>query len=143
MALALVNDGLRWHMRAFDRKSQEFRDFVLTRVRHSQFIGDNRVHSHEQSSADIQWNRIVELDLVAHPQQTYPEIIEVDYAMTEGVLHLKLRAAVAGYALRQWLVDCSADHRLTGQEYRLWLKNPLALYGVSSAALAPGYKVPD
>ncbi|MBK8816564.1 MAG: WYL domain-containing protein [Methylococcaceae bacterium] len=29
---ALVNDGLRWHVRAYDRKSKEFRDFVLTRM---------------------------------------------------------------------------------------------------------------
>ena len=28
---ALVDTGLRWHVRAFDRKSGEFRDFVVTR----------------------------------------------------------------------------------------------------------------
>jgi len=140
---ALVNDGLRWHVRAFDRKSKEFRDFVFTRVRKSQFIEDSTIQSDELPSADIQWNRIVELDLVPHPNQEYPEIIECDYGMTNGVLHLKLRAAVAGYVLRQWIVDCSADHKLKGKEYRLWLKNHLALYGVSTALLAPGYEVPD
>lgn len=140
---ALVNDGLRWHVRAFDRKSKEFRDFVFTRVRKSQFIEDCTVQNDEQPSADIQWNRIVELDLVPHPNQQHPDIIESDYGMTSGVLHLKLRAAVAGYVLRQWIVDCSADHKLKGKEYRLWLKNHLALYGVSTALLAPGYEVPD
>lgn len=140
---ALVNDGLRWHVRAFDRKSKEFRDFVFTRVRKSQFIEDSTIQSDELPSADIQWNRIVELDLVPHPNQEHPEIIESDYGMTSGVLHLKLRAAVAGYVLRQWIVDCSADHKLKGKEYRLWLKNHLALYGVSTALLAPGYEVPD
>ena len=29
---AIVDNGLRWHVRAFDRKSQSFRDFVLTRI---------------------------------------------------------------------------------------------------------------
>ncbi|MXD28276.1 WYL domain-containing protein, partial [Escherichia coli] len=29
---ALVDTGLRWHARAFDRKSGEFRDFVVTRI---------------------------------------------------------------------------------------------------------------
>ena len=29
---ALVDTGLRWHVRAFDRKSGEFRDFVVTRI---------------------------------------------------------------------------------------------------------------
>ncbi|MBK8816565.1 MAG: hypothetical protein IPN42_14165 [Methylococcaceae bacterium] len=95
---------------------------------------------HELSSADIQWNRIVEVDLIPHPNQDYPEIIEGDYGMTAGVLHLKLRAAIAGYVLRQLIVDCSSKHSLTGNEYRLWLRNPLALYGVSSAILAPGYE---
>src|SRR5690606_3260812 len=29
---ALLATGLRWHVRAFDRKTQEFRDFVVTRI---------------------------------------------------------------------------------------------------------------
>ncbi|MGB9671003.1 MAG: hypothetical protein ACPLXR_07630, partial [Halothiobacillaceae bacterium] len=41
--------------------------------------------------------------------------------------------------LRKWSVDCSADHSLRGPEYRLWLKDHLALYGVKNAVLAPGY----
>ncbi len=28
---SIVDNGLRWHVRAFDRKSQQFRDFVLTK----------------------------------------------------------------------------------------------------------------
>jgi WYL domain len=139
---ALVNDGLRWHVRAFDRKSQEFRDFVLTRMDATSAIEGNEIAKHEMSAADIQWNRIVEMDLVPHPDQKYPEIIESDYGMTGGVLHIKVRAAVAGYILRQWIVDCSPNHSLKGQEYRLWLKNHLALYGVKSALFAPGYENP-
>jgi len=115
---ALVNDGLRWHVRAYDRKRSKFLDFVITRIPRSQLIEDGQVLPHEQPSADIQWNRIVELDLVPHPNQEYPEIIENDYGMTDGVLHLKMRAAVAGYVLRQWIVDCSSGHSLQGNEYR-------------------------
>jgi len=140
---ALVNDGLRWHTRAFDRKSKEFRDFVITRIETAMVIEDNPIQTHELSSADIQWNRIVELDLVPHPNQKHPEIIEGDYGMTNGVLHIKVRAAIAGYTLRQWLVDCSSKHTLKGNEYRLWLKNHLALYDVASALFAPGYEVPN
>ena len=29
----LVDNGLRWHVRAFDRKHDQFRDFVLTRIK--------------------------------------------------------------------------------------------------------------
>jgi hypothetical protein len=45
--------------------------------------------------------------------------------------------------LRQWSVDCSPDHSLRGYEFRLWLKDYLALYGVKNAVLAPGYRSPD
>jgi hypothetical protein len=64
----------------------------------------------------------------------------MDYAMTDGVLKVRVRAALASYLLRQWLVDCSHDHALTNTEYRLWLRNAPILYGVSNAHLAPGYK---
>lgn len=140
---ALVNDGLRWHVRTFDRKSKEFRDFVLTRMIEASVIDDQPIQQHEMSSADIQWNRIVELDLVPHPSQEYPEVVEGDFGMTDGVLHIKIRAAIAGYVLRHWIVDCTPEHSLVGKEYRLWLKNHLALYGVSNAKLAPGYTVPS
>lgn len=136
---ALVNDGLRWHVRAFDRKSQEFRDFVLTRMADTAVLEDSPVQKHELPSADNQWNRIVELDLVPHPNLEHPKVVEGDFGMVDGVLHIKIRAAVAGYVLRQWIVDCSPEHSLAGKEYRLWLKNHLALYGVSSAMFAPGY----
>lgn len=137
---ALVNDGLRWHVRAYDRKSNEFRDFVLTRMEDVSVMPESVLLKHERLPADIQWNRIVELDLIPHPNQDHPEIIAGDYGMSAGVLHLKLRAATAGYVLRQLIVDCSPEHRLKGKEYRLWLRNHLALYGVSSAVLAPGYE---
>jgi hypothetical protein len=101
------------------------------------------VSPHERSDQDIQWTRIVELDLVPHPDQPRPEITEMDYAMRDGVLHMKLRAATAGYILRKWSVDCSPAHSLRGPEYRLWLKDQLALYGVRNAVLAPGYAAPE
>jgi hypothetical protein len=140
---ALVNDGLRWHVRAFDRKSQDFRDFVFTRMEATSIVEGNPIQKHERSSADNQWSRIVELDLVPHPGRDHPEIIERDYGMIAGVLHIKARAAIAGYLLRQWIVDCSVDHSLNGPEYRLWLRDPLTLYGVNNALLAPGYFPPS
>ena len=140
---ALIDNGLRWHVRAFDRKSQEFRDFVLTRIRKPRVLQSERPEAHEISDQDIQWTRIVELELVPHPDQPRPEITEMDYSMQGGVLRMKLRAATAGYILRKWSVDCSPDHSLRGHEYRLWLRDHLAIYGVRNAVLAPGYRSPD
>lgn len=136
---ALLDTGLRWHVRAFDRKSQTFRDFVLTRIsKPTPKLGDEAAR-HELPDQDVQWTRIVELDLVPHPDQPHPEVTHMDYDMPDGVLRLKLRAALAGYALRKWSVDCSPGHSLRGPEYRLWLTDHLALYGVDTAVLAPGY----
>lgn len=139
---ALIDNGLRWHVRGYDRKTQEFRDFVLTRLQQPRLMKSSPVAPHEKSDQDIQWTRIVELELVPHPDQLRPEITEMDYGMQGGVLNIKLRAATAGYTLRQWSVDCSPDHSLRGHEFRLWLKDPLALYGVKNALLAPGYREP-
>lgn len=140
---ALIDDGLRWHVRAFDRMSQEFRDFVISRIKCPVMLKGQPVAPHETSAQDIQWTRIVELELVPHPDQPRPEITEMDYGMRDGALQMKLRAATAGYILRKWSVDCSPDHSLRSLEYRLWLRDPLALYGVKNAQLAPGYRVPD
>jgi len=138
---ALANNGLRWHVRAFDRKRSQFIDFVLTRVEASELLSGSQVEEGEDASCDIQWSRIVELELVPHPKEKHHEIVAMDYGMPgDRVLKTRVRAALAGYFLRQWSVDCSADHSLEGPEIRLWLRNPLALYGVDSASLAPGYQ---
>jgi predicted DNA-binding transcriptional regulator YafY len=140
---ALIDNGLRWHVRAFDRRNEDFRDFVITRMKCPVILIDNDILPREKSDQDIQWTRIVELDLVPHPDQPHSEIAEMDYGMTDGKLKVKLRAATAGYILRKWSVDCSADHCLHGPEFRLWLKDHLALYGVKNAILAPGYSPLD
>ena len=138
---ALVDTGLRWHVRAFDRKRSEFRDFVVTRIQAPQLL-EEEIRSTERPENDNQWTRIVELELVPHPRLAYPEIIQMDYAMQGGSILIQVRAAVAGYMLQRWRVDSSPDHCLKGSEYRLWLKDHLALYGVKNALLAPGYKDP-
>lgn len=94
----------------------------------------------EQAERDIQWSNIVTLELVPHPDQPRPEIVARDFGMTDGHLLLNVRAAIAGYVLRQWSVDCSPDHSLDPTLYRLWLRDPLVLYGVQNAVLAPGYR---
>ncbi|MDM0012465.1 WYL domain-containing protein [Variovorax sp. J22P168] len=139
---ALVDSGVRWHVRAFDRKSAEFRDFVLTRIESPRLLEDDEVAPTETAEHDVQWSRIVELDLVPHPSHPRPEVIRRDYDMADGVLRIRVRAANAGYMLRRWNVDCSPGHRLRGPEYALALADPLVLYGAANALLAPGYRPP-
>lgn len=137
---ALANNGLRWHVRAFDRRRQQFIDLVLTRIHEVREIRQSTIAEHELPEHDLEWGRVLELEIVAHPKEEHPEIVAMDYKMKDGVLRVRVRAALASYLLRQWIVDCSPDHSLTGTEYRLWLRNTPILYGIANAHLAPGHK---
>jgi len=137
---ALANNGLRWHVRAFDRRRNHFVDFVLTRIHAAKEIHSGRIEENEAPEHDLEWGRILELELVPHPKEHRPEIVAMDHNMKDGVMRVRVRAALASYLLRQWIVDCSPGHSLTGPEYRLWLRNTPILYGIANAHLAPGYQ---
>lgn len=140
---ALGDSGLRWHVRAFDRRCGEFRDFALGRIDAARII-PGAVADHERPDQDIQWNRITELELVPHPANVkHPDTIEAEYCMNAGVLKVPARAAMVGYLLRRWNVDCTEDHSLRGGEYQLWLRNRPALYGVTNLVIAPGFGTTD
>lgn len=140
---AIADSGLRWHVRGFDRRSGEFRDFVLGRLEDARIL-PGEVGDYEMPDQDIQWNRITELELVPHPANVqHPDTVEAEYAMEGGVLKVRARAAMAGYLLRRWNVDCTEDHSLKGGEYHLWLRNRQTLYGVANLMLAPGYGEPS
>ncbi|MBD8614953.1 WYL domain-containing protein [Pseudomonas sp. CFBP 13719] len=137
---ALVNNGLRWHVRAYDRKARQFRDFVLTRILCPQVLTREKMEPYEQSHLDAAWSNSVELKLVPHPDRPRPEVTRLDYGMSEGPMTVTLRWAEVGYTLRQWNVDCSADHHMKGVENRLWLANHEVLDAIPNALLAPGFK---
>ncbi len=96
---ALVDAGLRWHVRAFDRKSGEFRDLVITRIEAPTSF-DEEPKANERPDNDIQRARIVELDFVPHPRLSHPEIIRMNCGMTDDSIRARVRAAVAGYMLK-------------------------------------------
>lgn len=137
--IALVDNGVRWHARAFDRDKQEFRDYVLTRMANPFVLEDSPATKDETVEQDAQWSRVINLELVPHPDHPRPELVKMDYGMTDGVFSLKVRAANAGYMLQRWSVDCSPNHELSPREFPLWLPDPFALYGANNARLAPGY----
>ncbi|WP_375186020.1 WYL domain-containing protein [Pseudoalteromonas sp.] len=138
---SIVDNGLRWHLRAFDRQTKSFRDFVLTRI--------TKVTIQAQTSApeedkfkDHQWMRMVPLQIVPHPKNVeHPTAIKLDFGMENGVLEISVRAAMAGYLLRRWNVDCSKSGSLSGPEYQLFLRNTQTLYGAENLAIAPGYEI--
>jgi hypothetical protein len=134
---SIINNGHRWHVRAYDRKSNRFRDFVATRFT---FVDELQgpVHVHEASPYDQQWQQIVKIVLVPHPKIMQSKAIEMDYNMSDGMLSMQLRAAVAAYVLRQWQVDCSANQTEHHQGCQLSLANPEVLELIENISLALG-----
>lgn len=138
----IIDNGLRWHVRAYDRKTKSFRDFVLTRIS-KVTIKDTKPETHEAKIEDHQWMRMMPLELVPHPNNIeHPTAIALDYGMNNGVLEINIRTAMAGYLLRRWNVDCTEDASLQGGEYQLWLRNRQTLYGADNLLIAPGYTTP-
>ncbi len=140
----LVDNGLRWHVRAFDRKEVRFSDFVINRISRPKIL-KQQIFKNETREADNQWNRIVEMHIVPHPRLKHPETIKMEYGMQETkdgfMIKVEVRAAVAGYVLRRWNVDCSDTHSLDSPEIHLWLQNHQSLYGVENLSIAPGYQL--
>jgi hypothetical protein len=135
---AIVNSGLRWHVRAFDRKTLEFRDFVLARILNADLTKET-LNENESKDNDDFWNKTITLELTPHPSNIKEkESIKLDYQMTNGSLKITLRKAVAGYLLRHWNVDCTENHELDGKHFQLWLKNKKSIDGISEIILAPG-----
>ena len=133
----LVNNGRRWHVRAFDRRSQSFRDFVLTRFTRVQPLAQPTAE-YEQATHDMSWQHILPLTLMPHPKLPYPEAIALDYGMQQERLNLEVREALLGYVMQQWLVDCSADYRLNPAQYPLALADHQQLNAITNKALLPG-----
>tara|TARA_B100000519_G_C14251080_1_gene442448 strand:- start:481 stop:1380 length:900 start_codon:yes stop_codon:yes gene_type:complete len=135
---SIVDNGQRWHVRAYDRKSKSFRDFVLSRM--SKVTVKTSPHPHEEVSHDTAWQHKISLEIIPHPKNIkHPTAIELDYGMQNGVLSIDVRRAMAGYLLRRWNVDCTKHASLRTGEYQLWLKNHEVLANIDNLAIAPGY----
>lgn len=142
--LAIFDNGFHWYFRAYDVIKKGYRSYALTRVEPTSLAIDktyNEDAAKKIARADFQWNRMVTLELVPHPNKKnveYPETIEHDFSMKNGCLVIQARAAVVGYWLHHWNVDCTEDHSLEGFNYQLWLRNHQTLYDVESREIAPG-----
>ena len=117
--MALVNDGLRWHVRCFDHEKDGFRDFGLTRFSSIEESGQSNI----DFSEDRDWTTEIALRLIPHPKALHPETTCADYDMQDGVKTVKLRACLVGYFLRHWHVDYSPDASGNPRAQQLYLAN--------------------
>ncbi|TGD75171.1 WYL domain-containing protein [Mangrovimicrobium sediminis] len=100
----LVFTGLRWHVRAWCEKNQEYRDFVLSRFRDVPEIMDPSPHGVE---GDSDWTTRVEIRIEPHPglSPAQREVVECDYGMRDGALAIETRARLVPYALKLLHID--------------------------------------
>lgn len=92
---ALVNDGFRWHVRAYCHKRKEYRDFNLSRIIK---CGEFRFNSINHSN-DLLWHNFVVFKLAPHPKlnDNQKRCIEHEYGMIDGVCDFKVRGAFVFY----------------------------------------------
>ena len=119
---SLVNTGLRWHLRAYNEESYDFRDFVLSRFRDARML-DQAAESSAQYDED--WSEMITLQLAPHPglSPTQRASLLVDYQHRDGVIEVRIRRALIGYLLQRLSVDTSTDHGMNPAAHQLILLN--------------------
>ena len=134
--VAFADNWLRWHLRAYDRNREKYVDFVFSRIQQVDPLEGDTIQDHEHPNNDRQWHSYIDLEIKAHPHN----LADVESFATGADSHsVKIRAAMAGYFLQLWNVDCSPDASLRGKEYQYVLANMAEVAKVADLALAPGY----
>jgi|SRR5690554_206241 len=101
---ALIQTGLRWHLRAWCEDKKQFRDFVLSRFRGEATLSGPATHTAAQ---DAVWNTQITLTFAPDPRlnKAQREVIEVDYQMQNGQLNIQTRACLAQYLLQEMRIN--------------------------------------
>ncbi|WP_449550608.1 WYL domain-containing protein [Lelliottia amnigena] len=119
---SLFDDGLKVYIRAYDSKYSKFINFSPSRITNASLL-DTSAAVGECLEDDLEWNSLLDLELVPHPKIKYKDTIEYEYKMIRGSLNIRVREATAGFYLRAWNVDCSFDAELDPEVYHLHLNN--------------------
>lgn len=119
---ALVDTGLRWHVRAYSEATYDFRDFVLSRFVEAECLDEPAESSAEH---DEDWVEIVSLQLGPHAglDDKKRESLLLDYGTSGEVIEVNVRRALIGYVLQRLSVDTTQDHSMNPQAYQLMLLN--------------------
>lgn len=142
---ALAFDGHRWHARAWCCESEDFRDFVLTRIDE---LGDFEPVTFDASD-DIEWETMVTLRLVPHRglNDEQSKAIQKDYGMVDGCRSVEMRASLAYYFLKRMNLDLPSSDELKPERVQLQLENldevqkTIALTKVKTAELVASRKL--
>ena len=131
---ALVDTGIRWHIRAYSEETYDFRDFVLSRISQAECL-DQAAESNVQYDDD--WVEMVSLHLGPHAKldaQKRASLL-LDYAADGESIKVNVRRALIGYVLQRLSVDTTQDHSLNPDAHQLMLLNRDEIEAFSAWAL--------
>jgi len=119
---SLINNGLRWHIRAYNEQSFDFRDFVLSRIVAATCLDED---AESNQAYDDDWMETVTLELTPHTQlsEQKRQNLLIDYGVENNIIEVEVRRALLGYVLQRLSVDTTLDHSLNPNAYQLILVN--------------------
>jgi len=96
----IVNDGFRWHVRAYCEHRKQYRDFVLSRFRNEPDLLDR---SDFGRNHDADWNESTVLEIIPNPylSEAQQQIIAEDYGMKNKSMIIKARNALVKYLVQR------------------------------------------
>ena len=107
---SIVQAGRRWHVRAYCREVEDFRDFALGRITQATLFENE---SQDKGAADdADWNTIVKIRLEPHPKlsQAQAEVICLEsFNGTSGLVE-SCRAALLSYFVQDIRAAVDVDH---------------------------------
>ncbi|WP_210448831.1 helix-turn-helix transcriptional regulator [Vibrio crassostreae] len=100
----LVCTPLRWHVRAYCEHSEDYRDFVLSRIRGVPALETKKIKGKEQ---DELWNTHLSIKLIPDSRLTEAQgkVIAHDFGMEKGTLVIPTNAALVRYVLDAYNID--------------------------------------
>jgi predicted DNA-binding transcriptional regulator YafY len=116
----VVYSGFRWHVRAYCHKRSEFRDFILSRIEQTPELADN---PSPEPTEDQLWVEKISLSIVPNPKLSGAQkaLVEKDFGMTDGMLHITVRKALAHYTLQRYQAAITDEEMANSSQYHVQL----------------------
>lgn len=119
---ALINTGLRWHVRAYNAETFDFRDFVLSRISEASMLD---IEAESSPEFDDSWVEMITVQLTPHPKlsKRKRKSLLLDYDAKDEIIELTVRGSLLGYLLQRLSVDTSEDFSMNPNAYQLVIVN--------------------
>lgn len=96
---AIVRAGRRWHVRAWCVEREEYRDFVIGRIRSASMSASSKIGARAE---DVEWNTKLQLVVAAHPMLSPDQarLIRDEYFSGAVSRRLTVRCCLLSYVIQ-------------------------------------------